>query len=258
MITLREVSKVYEGRSDPAVDRVSLQVARGELVVLLGESGSGKTTTLKMINRLVKPTSGRIFLGGEDTSRLDPILLRRRIGYVFQNIGLFPHLTVAENIGMVPSLLGWSETRISETVNKLLNLLGLTASEISQNYPSQLSGGQQQRVGLARALAASPGILLMDEPFGAVDPVTRIRLQSEYRKLHSRIGLTTLMVTHDAVEGLLLADRLGVMRQGTLLQVGKPAELIQNPAHPYVEKLMESPRSQLDRLEALVEGESGA
>jgi osmoprotectant transport system ATP-binding protein len=251
MISLHEVSKVYAG-DDPAVDRLSLEVDAGETVVLLGASGCGKTTTLKMINRLVEPSAGQIRIGGEDTANVDPVLLRRQIGYVFQGIGLFPHWTVADNVAAIPRLLGWSETRIRDRVDELLSRVGLAGDDFRERRPMELSGGQQQRVGVARALAAEARVLLMDEPFGAVDPVTRDGLQQELISMRAQLGLTIVLVTHDVTEALLLADRVAVMDRGRVLQIGSPPELFAAPADDIVERLLAMPRRQAERLGALV------
>jgi len=258
MIRLEDVSKVF-GDSFRAVDRVSLTVEQGELMVLVGESGSGKTTTLKMINRLIDPSQGRIFVAGRDTGGQDPVLLRRSIGYVFQKIGLFPHMTVARNVAVVPALLGWRDkVAVTRRVDDLLELVGLDPAQYRDRYPNELSGGQRQRVGVARALVARPAVVLMDEPFGALDAITRSRLQKEYLRLHKSLGLTTLMVTHDILEAFLLADRVAVMKDGRLLQCDAPGTLLRRPADGYVESLLETPRSQLIRLEAIAsqDGES--
>jgi osmoprotectant transport system ATP-binding protein len=225
------------------VDSVSLTVDTGELLVLVGGSGSGKTTTLKMINRLVEPTSGRILLDGEDCAALEPVALRRRIGYVFQRIGLFPHLTVFENIAVTPMLLGWPSERIRSRVEELLHLVELDPTTRDRR-PSELSGGQQQRVGVARALAAHPRTLLFDEPFGALDPITRDRLQQSLFSIHRRTGFTGIFVTHDMSEALLLGDRIAVMLEGRLVQIGTPANLLRAPDHDYVKSLLETPRRQ--------------
>ena len=251
MITLDGVSKSYDGGATYAVRDIKLTVAEGSLLVLLGESGCGKTTTLKMINRLVERSVGRITVAGEDVHNVDPVQLRRRIGYVFQGIGLFPHLTVAENVGTVPALLGWSSAAIEAQQIELLDMMGLPSTEYADRYPSELSGGQQQRVGVARALAARPKVLLMDEPFGALDPITRDGLQDELRELRKSLGLTIVLVTHDMTEALLLADRIAVMKDGQVLGYGTPGELMSNPSHEYVKRLMEMPKKQADRVERI-------
>jgi osmoprotectant transport system ATP-binding protein len=255
MIQLEQVSKIYRSSVQPAVAALSLQVAEGETVVLLGGSGCGKTTTLKMINRLVEPTSGRILVGGEDTARIDPVQLRRRIGYVFQGIGLFPHVTVAGNIAAVPRLLGRDSSWIERRVDTLLDLMGLPPDEYRHRYPRQLSGGQQQRVGVARALAAEPRLMLLDEPFGALDPITRDSLQTEMKTIRRRLGLTIVMVTHDMTEALLMADRIAVMESGRIVQIGTPHQLMTSPLTPFVEQLMAAPKRQADALEAIAQGE---
>lgn len=257
MIRLESVSKAFDPATF-AVRDVSLEVGPGEFLALLGGSGSGKTTTLKMMNRLIEPTSGRIVIDGEDVLSLDPVRLRRRIGYVFQGIGLFPHLSVGRNVAVVPELLGWVSETIRNRVDELLELVRLPPDEYRDRMPTSLSGGQQQRVGLARALAARPKIVLMDEPFGALDPITREALRSEYLDLHRRLGLTTVMVTHDMTEALLMADRIAVLRSGTLLRVGTARELASDPGDPYVARLLESPRQQSLALEALLVAQGDA
>ena len=257
MITLREVSKQYAG-GVLAVDRVTLEVEPGETVVLLGASGCGKTTTLKMINRLVESSQGEIHVDGRNVADLDPVGLRRSIGYVFQGIGLFPHHSVAANIAAVPRLLGWERSRIDERVDELLDLVGLPAELYRSRRPNELSGGQQQRVGVARALAARASILLMDEPFGAVDPLTRDTLQRELVAMRAKLGLTILLVTHDVSEALLLADRVAFMQEGRLVQVGSPRELFAAPATAEVARLLEMPRRQAERLHAMAERAAGA
>ena len=233
MIRLDHVSKRYG--SAVAVDDLSLEVAEGELCVLVGPSGCGKTTTMKMINRLIEPTSGRIFLDGEDVTTGDPVALRRRIGYVIQQIGLFPHQTIAANVGTVPKLLGWDRRRVAERVDELLTLVGLEPAQFRDRYPSQLSGGQRQRVGVARALGADPPVLLMDEPFGAIDPITRDRLQNEFLRLQQDVRKTIVFVTHDIEEAVKLGDRIAIFAQGGVLeQVDSPAELLANPANDFV------------------------
>jgi len=252
VIELEQVTKSYDGGESFAAAAVALSIAEGELLVLLGESGCGKTTTLKMINRLIEPTAGQIRVAGEDIRAQDPIALRRRIGYVFQEVGLFSHMTVGENIAVVPRLLRWPGGEIEKRVEELMELVNLPPATLRDRWPTSLSGGQQQRVGVARALAARPRIMLMDEPFGALDPLTRAALQEEFLQLHRRLGLTTVMVTHDMTEALLLADRIAVMQGGRVLQIGTPAELMRRPADGYVAALMRTPRDQADRVEALL------
>jgi len=251
MIELQSLRKSYDYGKTFAVDGVDLQVERGAFLVLLGESGCGKTTTLKMINRLVEPTGGRIMVDGKDVALTDPIVLRRRIGYVFQGVGLFPHMSVGDNIAVVPRLLAWSESDVRTRVDDLLNLINLAPHDYRERLPEHLSGGQRKRVGLARALAARPSIMLMDEPLGALDPLTRDALQDEYRRLHDELGLTTVMVTHDMTEALLMADRIAVMCNGRMPRVGTPHELLTDPGDDYVCRLMETPKRQADRLETL-------
>lgn len=258
MIQLDQVAKSYDSGRTHIVDALDLSVPKGALLVLLGESGCGKTTTLKMINRLIEPTAGAISVDGKDTRSLDPVALRRRIGYVFQGVGLFPHMTVAENVGVVPQLLGWEPERIAERVTELLDLVGLAAGEFGPRNPDALSGGQRQRVGVARALAAEPPVVLMDEPFGALDPVTRDTLQTEYRRIHDALGLTTVMVTHDMTEALLLADTIAVMEAGKIVRSGSPAELLREPGHPTVDQLLRTPMRHAERLKALVDPEADA
>jgi len=255
VIVLNKVSKKYDNGDTYAVREVSLRVERGEFVILLGTSGCGKTTTLKMINRLTRLSAGVISVDGQDIMQRRPAILRRSIGYVFQGIGLFPHMTVAENIAVVPTLLGWTSEKQNARVDELLALVKLPAHEFRERMPKELSGGQQQRVGLARALAARPGIMLMDEPFGALDPLTRDALQDEYADIHTQLGLTTIMVTHDMTEALLLADRIAVMDKGRILQIGTPCELLAKPSNDHVRQLMQTPKRQADRLEALTAGD---
>lgn len=255
MIELREVHKRYG--DTVAVRDVSLSVAPGEMLVLLGGSGSGKTTTLKMINRLIEPTAGVIRVDGADVQSQPPHELRRRIGYVFQRIGLFPHMTVAENIAITPRLLGWSDQAIVERVDELLTLVELDPAEVRHRSPAALSGGQQQRVGVARSLAARPKVMLFDEPFGALDPITRERLQRSVTSIRKELGLTAIFVTHDMVEALLMGDRIAVMNQGQVVQIGSPRELLFEPADDYVRQLMQTPRRQLELLGELSRGEAG-
>jgi osmoprotectant transport system ATP-binding protein len=244
-ILLSGVSKRYGAQA--ALQRVDLAVPRGAFVALVGGSGSGKTTLLKTINGLVAPDAGAIEVDDEDVAAVPPHRLRRRIGYVFQEVGLFPHLTVAENIAVTPRLLGWDRGRIAARVAELLELVALPA-EMGARPPAALSGGQRQRVGVARALAAEPRILLMDEPFGALDPITRDSLGGDVRALHDRLGLTTVMVTHDMTEAVLLADRIVVLADGRLLADGAPGELMAQARDPQVRALLEAPRRQAERL----------
>ena len=255
MIELQKISKSYDGGHTLAVDDVSLSVQEGEFVGLIGESGSGKTTTLKMINRLVDSTGGAITFGGKDIEEWNPVELRRNIGYVFQGIGLFPHRSVEENVGAVPELLGWESDRIRERATEVLDTVGLDPDEFAKRRPAELSGGQQQRVGVARALAARPKIILMDEPFGALDPITRTELQDEFKRIQEKFNLTVIMVTHDMTEALLMADKIAVMRDGKLLQTGTPRDLLNRPDHDYVRELVELPKRKADRLEALLREE---
>ncbi len=253
MIELQKVTKSYGSSHSEAVKDISLKVAEGELLALLGESGCGKTTTLKMINRLIEPTSGTISVKGKDITSLDPVTLRRQIGYVFQGIGLFPHMTIAENISIVPELLNWEKDKIRERTAELLALVGLEASQYKNRKPAELSGGQKQRVGVARALAAGSKIMLMDEPFGALDPITRNELQQEFSKLRQELKLTVVLVTHDIMEALLLADRIAVMQKGRLVAVGTPHEMMSLKDDPYVSSLMQTPRSQFEKLDQLLD-----
>lgn len=244
-IDLAGVSKHYGARA--ALDGVNLAVAEGEFVALVGGSGSGKTTLLKTINGLIRPDAGQVAVAGEAVGAGPPHLARRRIGYVFQEVGLFPHLSVGENIGVTPRLLGWDKARIDARVAELLELVALPA-EVAQRAPAALSGGQRQRVGVARALAAEPRLMLMDEPFGALDPVTRDTLGADYRALHERLGLTTIMVTHDMAEAVLLADRIVVLKSGRILADGTPADLLATSIDPDVLALLEAPKRQAERL----------
>ena len=242
-IELKNVSKTFRGAGYPAVDNVSLTVDEGELITILGSSGCGKTTLLKMVNRLYEPDSGSIILFGEDISNVDVVKVRRRIGYVIQQIGLFPHYTVCDNIATVPKLLKWDKAKIDTRVDDLLNLVGLEPKEFRDRYPSQLSGGQQQRVGLARALAVDPKIMLMDEPFGAVDSITREKLQDELARLHKETGKTFLLVTHDIEEAFKLGDRVIIMNEGTIRQFDTPEAIIRHPADPFVASLVNSAKA---------------
>ncbi|KWV61047.1 ABC transporter ATP-binding protein [Bradyrhizobium macuxiense] len=251
LIAYAHAGKSFNGGRVVAVDDVSLDVAEGEFLAIVGSSGSGKSTLLRLANRLIEADRGQIAVEGEDISRIDPILLRRRIGYVFQSGALFPHLTVAGNIGITPRLLGWPQAEISARVDELLDLVRLDRAQYRDRMPHELSGGQRQRVGVARALAAKPRIVLMDEPFGALDPLTRDALGDDYRTLHRELGLTTIMITHDMTEAILLADRVAVMRAGRLLALGTPAELSAS-TDTYVGELLHTPRRQAKRLGALL------
>lgn len=234
-IDLDHLTKSYPGAATSAVEDVTLHFPAGELVVLVGPSGCGKTTTMRMINRLIEPSSGTIRLGDRDVTHVDPDELRRGMGYVIQQIGLFPHMTIADNVATVPRLLGWPKPRIRARVEEMLALVGLEPGEFARRFPRQLSGGQQQRVGVARALAADPPVLLMDEPFGATDPITRVRLQREFRRLQQELRKTVVFVTHDFEEALLLGDRIAVLAEHSrVAQYDTPLRLLAEPADPHV------------------------
>ena len=238
LVQFHNVNYTLPNAPEPIISDLNLSVAKGETLVLLGESGSGKTTTLKFVNRLLVPTSGDVMVEGKSTMAWDPIALRRRIGYVIQEGGLFPHFTIARNIGLVPSLLSWEQ--IDDRVDELLNLVGLPPEVFRERYPRELSGGQRQRAGVARALAADPPLLLLDEPFGALDPLTRASLQREFADLSRRLGKTAILVTHDVREALLLATRIGLMHRGRLLLVETPERFLasDNPqARAYLDTL---------------------
>ncbi len=239
-VFLDKVTKRYGATI--AVDKVSLEIEGGELFVLIGPSGSGKTTTLKMINRMIEPDEGSIFINGEDVRKFDVVLLRRNMGYVIQNIGLFPHMKVKDNISLLMKLEGYDEQYIEKRVKELLELVDLPPKHFMDRYPYQLSGGQQQRVGLARALALDPPLLLMDEPFGALDPILRKQLQEEFEKIKWRLGKTIVFVTHDVDEAFRLGDRIGIMNDGKIIQVGEPDELLFSPKNEFVEKLIGADR----------------
>lgn len=247
MITFDHVSKTYAG-DVLAVADLSMTVAEGETLVLLGTSGSGKTTTMKMVNRLIDPTTGRILIDDKDIMGYDPIELRRKIGYAIQGIGLFPHMTVAENIAVVPRLAKWSEVKITERMYGLLEMVGLDPANFLNRYPNQLSGGQCQRVGVARALAADPPVVLMDEPFGALDPITREQLQNEFLELESEIQKTVIFVTHDVFEAVKMGDRVAIIDQGRLQQLSTPGELVECPANEFVDHFLGQHRFQLALL----------
>ncbi|MFI1016178.1 ABC transporter ATP-binding protein [Streptomyces sp. NPDC020965] len=246
MIRFEQVSKVYPDGTT-AVDGLSFDVAEGELVTLVGPSGCGKTTTMMMVNRLIEPTSGRILVDGEDIATVDPVRLRRRIGYVIQQVGLFPHRTVLDNTATVPALVGWKRSKARDRAAELLDLVGLDPATYGSRYPAQLSGGQRQRVGVARALAADPPVLLMDEPFGAVDPVVRERLQNEFLSLQATVRKTVLLVTHDIEEAVRMGDRIAVYGQGHIEQYDTPAAVLGTPATPYVARFVGADRG-LKRL----------
>lgn len=237
MIKFQNVSKKYNQKV-VAVNNINLKINRGEFVVLIGPSGCGKTTTLEMINRLERPTSGSIYINGQNISKVDEVALRRNIGYVIQQTGLMPHLTIGENIGLVPRLQKWPENRIKDRVIELLEMVGMEPACYLTRYPHELSGGQQQRIGVLRGIAAEPDIILMDEPFGALDPITRKNLQDELKKLQGELKKTIVFVTHDMDEALKLGDRVVLMRQGQIVQVDDPEDLLRNPADEFVEKFI--------------------
>jgi osmoprotectant transport system ATP-binding protein len=254
IIAFEHVTKVYGPGARPALDDVSIDIAQGAFVAIVGQSGSGKTTLLGMINRLIDPSEGVVRFADEDVRGLDPIALRRRIGYVFQDVGLFPHMTLAENIAITPRLLGWDDKRRAARADELLDLVQLPPAEYRDRFPAELSGGQRQRVGVARALAAEPHVILMDEPFGALDLRTRDALSRDYRRLHDKLGLTTVMITHDVIEAVLLADRIAVIHDGRIAAFGTPHDLMTDQANADVRALMDMPRRQAERLSALMQG----
>jgi len=238
-IAFHEITKQYPGASKPAVDAVTFEVPEGSTCMLVGTSGSGKTTLLRMVNRLIEPTSGEIVIDGKNVLTENPIALRRRIGYVIQQVGLFPHMTIAENVRVTAEVAGgWTKQRLAQRVDELLDLVGLPPDEFRSRFPRQLSGGQQQRVGLARALATDPAILLMDEPFGALDAITRARMQDELLRVQRDVHKTILFVSHDIEEAFKLGDQVAVLDQGKLIQLGTPVELLASPASEFVRKLV--------------------
>jgi osmoprotectant transport system ATP-binding protein len=247
-IALLDVTKSYSGKSAPAVDHITMEIEAGEIVVLVGPSGCGKTTTMKMINRLIEPTSGQILIGGTDILKLNADEHRRNVGYVIQQIGLFPHMRIADNIGLVPRMLGWSKRRTADRVEELLEVVGLPPGEYARRYPRELSGGQQQRVGVARALAADPPVMLMDEPFGATDPITRDHLQNEFLRLQREMRKTIVFVTHDFDEALKMGDRIAVLGPNSVIaQFDTPEAILAAPADDYVDSFIGS-GGQLKRL----------
>jgi osmoprotectant transport system ATP-binding protein len=252
MIRLEHVTKLYDGAA--ALNDFSMHVGKGEVCVLIGPSGCGKTTTLRLINRLVEPTSGKIIVDNVDVSRTKAELLRRSIGYAIQSVGLFPHMTVGDNIAVVPELLGWDKARIAGRVNELLELVGLDPLKYAPKHVHQLSGGEAQRIGVARALAADPPILLMDEPFGAVDPLTRERLQSQFLQIQNKLKKTVILVTHDLDEAIRLADKIAVMQSGKLVQHDTPEAILSNPANKFVHDFVGVDRA-LKRLSRISVGE---
>ena len=239
-IEYEQVSKQFSKNAKPSVDRVSAQIEEGEFITILGSSGCGKTTLLKMTNRLLDPSGGRIILFGEDISTVDPVTVRRRMGYVIQQIGLLPHMTVEENITILPKLMKQDRETVRSRARQLLSMVQLDPDTYAARYPSELSGGQQQRVGLARALMPDPKIMLLDEPFGAIDAITRISLQNELLRIHRETKKTFLLVTHDINEAMKLGNRVMIMNEGRLLQFDTPREIIRHPADPFVEALMRS------------------
>ncbi len=234
-IRLEKLTKRFPGQAQPAVEELSLEIPEGEIVIFVGPSGCGKTTTMKLINRLIEPSSGRIFLDDEDVTTVHPDQLRRRIGYVIQQIGLFPHMTIAENIATVPKLLNWDKARITRRVDELIETVGMDPDAYRNRYPKQLSGGQRQRIGVARAMSADPDVMLMDEPFGAIDPITRDRLQNEFLRLQAEIKKTIVFVTHDIDEAIKMGDRIAILRErSSIAQYDTPERILVNPADEFV------------------------
>ncbi|MBY5620908.1 ABC transporter ATP-binding protein [Rhizobium leguminosarum] len=238
MIHLDHVTKNYDGSGSHAVDNLDLLIETGTTVALIGPSGCGKTTTMRMINQLETPTAGRVLVDGRDIARVDQKELRRSIGYVIQQVGLFPHMSIARNVATVPRLLGWEKARSDRRVDELLDLVGLDPAIMRQRLPHELSGGQRQRIGFARALAADPAIMLMDEPFGAIDPITRVRLQDEFRDILRKVKKTVVIVTHDLDEAIKMGDRIAIMRDGRLLQYDTPQEILARPVSEFVESFL--------------------
>ncbi len=253
MITLDGLTKAFGAGAPPAVDALSLTIKAGEICVLIGPSGCGKTTTMRMINRMVEPDSGRIDVGGRDVTRMDAVELRRSIGYVIQQVGLFPHMTIGENIATVPKLLGWEAPRTARRVDELLALVHMAPGQYRDRFPRELSGGQKQRVGVARALAADPPVMLMDEPFGAIDPVTRASLQDEFLRILRDLGKTIVFVTHDIDEAIKMGSRIAILRAGKVVQYDTPQRILAHPADAFVEAFIGDDRS-LKRLSLLEAG----
>ena len=252
ILNVEALAKTFPGGVD-AVRDVSFTADAGELIALVGESGCGKTTTLKCINRLLEPSAGRIAVEGEDVTTIDPVALRRKIGWVMQGDGLFPHLTAAANIAVTPKLLGWSRSEVASRVDELLDLVRLDPGHFRNRRPADMSGGQRQRVGVARALATRPNLILMDEPFGALDPITRDGLRSDVMALKDKLGFAAILVTHDMAEALLTADRIAVMDQGRVIQYGTPSELLSRPADAIVERMLDTPLREARRVRDLTE-----
>ncbi len=247
MIELRHLRKHFAGAARPAIDDLTLTIPAGQVCVLIGPSGCGKTTTMRVINRMIEPDGGTVTVAGRDIMAVDPVELRRSIGYVIQQIGLFPHWTIAQNVATVPRLLGWDESRIAKRVDELLALVGMDPSQYRERFPRELSGGQRQRVGVARALAADPPVMLMDEPFGAIDPITRARLQDEFLNILRSLEKTIVFVTHDIDEALKMGDRIAILRDGALVQYDTPEAILSRPADAFVESFVGADRA-LKRL----------
>jgi osmoprotectant transport system ATP-binding protein len=254
MIEIRDLVKRFDASARPAIDHLTLTVPAGEVCVLIGPSGCGKTTTMRVINRMIEPDGGTVHVAGRDIMSVDPVELRRSIGYVIQQIGLFPHWSIAQNIGTVPRLLGWDDARIAKRVDELLALVGMEPARYRDRYPRELSGGQRQRIGVARALAADPPVMLMDEPFGAIDPITRARLQDEFLNILRSLRKTVVFVTHDIDEALKMGDRIAIMRDGALVQYDTPEAILARPADRFVESFVGTDRA-LKRLALLRAGE---
>ena len=247
MIEIAHLSKRFAASGPPAVDDLSLSIGEGEICVLIGPSGCGKTTTMRMINRMIEPDSGVIKIAGRDVTNIDAVELRRSVGYVIQQVGLFPHMSIAANVATVPGLLGWDEARTARRIDELLELVGMEPASFRDRYPRELSGGQRQRIGVARALAADPPVLLMDEPFGAIDPINRTRVQDEFLKIQRQLKKTVVFVTHDIDEAIKMGDRIALLRDGRLVQHAPPAEMLAHPANGFVEDFVGADRA-LKRL----------